>query len=133
MNKRKIAAKRARYRTDNPERVKALRRKDNLLYRYNMSGDREAEMLTAQSGMCPCCCQLLLPTDKTAVDHDHACCPGTKSCGECVRGIIHDSCNRMLGHAEDTPDKLRNGALYLERQRYVWTSPFVAELRLPNH
>jgi hypothetical protein len=34
------------------------------------------------------------------VDHDHACCPGSRSCGRCIRGIIHHACNAMLGHVE---------------------------------
>jgi hypothetical protein len=34
------------------------------------------------------------------VDHDHRCCSGQTSCGECVRGLAHDYCNRELGYVE---------------------------------
>jgi hypothetical protein len=34
------------------------------------------------------------------VDHDHACCPGKTSCGECVRGIVCNSCNTAIGRYE---------------------------------
>lgn len=34
------------------------------------------------------------------VDHDHSCCPGLKSCGKCVRGIVCGSCNTSLGKLE---------------------------------
>lgn len=34
------------------------------------------------------------------VDHDHRCCPGDRSCGLCIRGLAHDSCNKNLGFVE---------------------------------
>jgi hypothetical protein len=34
------------------------------------------------------------------IDHDHRCCPGERSCGQCIRGLSHDHCNRELGHVE---------------------------------
>lgn len=32
-----------------------------------------------------------------AIDHDHKCCPGHRSCGSCVRGIVCRSCNLLYG------------------------------------
>ena len=34
------------------------------------------------------------------IDHDHACCPGKRPCGECVRGIVCQRCNTTLGRVE---------------------------------
>lgn len=31
------------------------------------------------------------------VDHDHRCCPGDRSCGKCVRGLLCRTCNRIEG------------------------------------
>lgn len=50
-----------------------------------------------------------------AVDHDHACCPGRKSCGECVRGVLCHSCNRVLGIFRDSPARFQAAADYLNR------------------
>lgn len=49
------------------------------------------------------------------VDHDHACCPGEKSCGKCVRGILCMNCNNMLGCARDQVSVLQAGVAYLEK------------------
>src|SRR5690625_6229484 len=52
-------------------------------------------MLKEQGGICAVCG--IDPDHKWAVDHDHSCCPGTKSCGRCVRGILCDRCNTAIG------------------------------------
>lgn len=49
-----------------------------------------------------------------AVDHDHSCCPGNKSCGLCVRGLLCQRCNLFIGQAKDSPELLRLAASYLE-------------------
>lgn len=45
---------------------------------------------------------------------DHECCRGAGSCGQCVRGLLCDSCNKLLGHAQDSTSLLRSAASYLE-------------------
>lgn len=42
------------------------------------------------------------------VDHDHACCPGAKTCGRCVRGLLCRRCN----HAVTELDKDRRWATW---------------------
>jgi|SRR5690606_4909489 len=49
------------------------------------------------------------------VDHDHACCPGEKACGNCVRGVLCRKCNLALGFLDDDPEKIRMLLRYLER------------------
>ena len=49
------------------------------------------------------------------IDHNHACCPGKKSCGKCIRGLLCVRCNRVVGAMEDDASLLRRAAEYLER------------------
>lgn len=49
------------------------------------------------------------------VDHDHACCTGTGSCGRCVRGMLCGGCNTALGYVRDDPQRLEALAAYLRK------------------
>lgn len=48
------------------------------------------------------------------VDHDHQCCPGSKSCGKCIRGILCHLCNKGIGLLGDDPLLLSSAISYLE-------------------
>jgi hypothetical protein len=52
-----------------------------------------------------------------AVDHDRSCCPGDRSCGKCLRGLIRRNLNVALGMFNDDPDLLRAAADYIERHQ----------------
>ena len=76
-----------------------------------------------QEGLCASC-QLPMQKggkeiDSVCVDHDRSCCPGKKSCGACVRGLIHRNCNLVLGYAKDDMHVLKSAIQYLER----WQRP----------
>ena len=45
--------------------------------------------------------------------HDHSCCPGDTSCGQCIRGILCRRCNRIL--ITNNPQILRGLADYLDQ------------------
>lgn len=47
------------------------------------------------------------------VDHDHKCCPGDESCGLCIRGVLCADCNKLIGLAGDSPERLRQAIAYL--------------------
>lgn len=85
--------------------------------KYNIDFE---SLWVAQSGLCACCHQPMLREGKdwnsVCVDHDRSCCSGKKSCGKCVRGLIHWGCNMLLGYAKDSPDLLRFAANYLDRK-----------------
>lgn len=86
-------------------------------YKYGLTDLQFQSLLNSQGGVCAVCS---LPiTGRLSVDHDHKCCPGSKTCGECVRGILHHTCNAALGSFYDSPEVLRKAAVYLERTRCI--------------
>ncbi|MGW7594475.1 endonuclease domain-containing protein [Streptomyces asiaticus] len=49
------------------------------------------------------------------IDHDHSCCPGKRSCGKCVRGLLCGGCNNGLGRFKDDVNVLQAAIEYLRR------------------
>lgn len=60
---------------------------------------------------------------RLAVDHDHSCCPGPRSCGKCVRGLLCGGCNESAGRLGEDPDRLLALAAYLLQTRNVLGVP----------
>ena len=84
---------------------------------YGINEEDYESILASQGGGCGICGSVTPGARRTfAVDHDHACCPGAKSCGKCVRGLLCQKCNIGLGHFMDSPERLRSAAEYLERR-----------------
>jgi hypothetical protein len=81
--------------------------------RYGLTARDWFRMLDKQRGACAIC---LTPNiERFHVDHDHDCCPGERSCGECVRGLLCHACNVALGGFQDEPVLLVSAAVYLQR------------------
>lgn len=98
------------------KRQRASEAQRRALYKskYKMTVEDYDARLDSQENQCACCHRDASEFDRwLAVDHDHECCPGEKSCGKCIRGLLCISCNRMLGFAADDPQRLINGAEYL--------------------
>lgn len=77
--------------------------------------DYEA-LYEAQDGKCYVCRRATGKSKSLAVDHDHSCCPGRKSCGKCIRALLCSPCNvRVLGHLRDDVDALRRAIEVIER------------------
>lgn len=92
---------------------------------YGVTREQYDEMHRAQGGVCACCGQPERMLNRRgeikmlAVDHDHSCCPGKKSCGGCVRGLLCHSCNVGLGIFGDSPELLMKAVQYLTAQRVL--------------
>lgn len=115
-----------KYRKDHSEEIKRKAKiwrlnnkeklKNKLLERnYNITLVDYNNLLQKQSGKCAGCQRLPSEFENgLGVDHDHKCCPGSKSCGKCVRGLLCPGCNRLLGQIADNINTLYRLANYLQ-------------------
>ncbi len=109
----KRLASQKKYRDANPEKTREYKRK----WQYGLSVEDFNTLLASQDGKCAICL-----TDAPGgrynvwcVDHDHACCSGYRSCGDCVRGLLCKSCNWALGNLNDNLESAQRLVSYLER------------------
>lgn len=108
-NRDRVLARQKAWYLRDPEKMRRVR----LTSKYGLSWDQYLDILNGQGGACLGC-------DKPGpdqVDHDHSCCPGKKSCGKCVRGILCGGCNLALGSVNDSLDTIMGLAAYLDKNR----------------
>lgn len=81
--------------------------------KYGLTNEQVDAMEAAQDGQCPICTRALRRDDpdtekpvRICIDHDHL--------AGAVRSLLCDPCNKLLGHADDDPDRLRAAAAYLD-------------------
>jgi Recombination endonuclease VII len=85
----------------------------NLKHKFGLTMAEYNQMVADQGGRCAACGAV--PETTFHVDHDHRCCPGSKTCGKCVRSLLCHPCNVTLGFMRDDSDRLRALADYLDR------------------
>ena len=88
--------------------------------RHGLSVKQIESIRHQQRDRCPICLRPLGPVP--AVDHDHALAvlhghDARRGCPRCVRSLLCNPCNLMLGNAQDDPARLRAGATYLDLWR----------------
>jgi hypothetical protein len=116
----------ASYRKSNGEQLRLKRRQKYatnpdaawiawLKQGYGLSLDRYQALLAAQNGKCANLgCKSETPK-RFHVDHNHACCPGRRSCGKCVRGLLCGPCNTAAGLLKDNQEAVAGLGLYLRK------------------
>lgn len=94
--------------------------RNSVLRKFNISSQRFEEILEEQEFRCAIC--KVSQEDLTrnfAVDHDHSCCPGDNSCGNCVRGLLCHRCNTGIALLGESQDVILDAAMYLMSYRNV--------------
>lgn len=102
------------YKCDNPAGGKTglCKWHNNWSGKYKFSVVQAIQILN--SGY-PCdICSESLSVTNINIDHDHSCCPGQQTCGDCVRGLLCRACNRGLGSFKDQVDLVENAIKYLK-------------------
>lgn len=87
--------------------------------KYGITLEQRDALLKKQGGGCAICGTADPGARGWAFDHDHACCPDTrndsKTCGQCLRGVLCGRCNLGIGLFDDDPARLRAAVAYLKR------------------
>lgn len=99
-------------------------KQDRVLWAdYHITPAQYDEMAAAQDYACAVCGGISVGPGGAwrdlCIDHDHTCCPGSKSCGKCVRGLLCDTCNLLLGQANDDLGILTAAANYLRAWQWL--------------
>lgn len=90
-------------------------RGERIQRRYGITLDEYEAMADAQGGGCAICGAAPKEGASLHIDHDHACCSGQKeSCGRCVRGLLCEDCNRVLGTFRDDVSRFESAIIYLK-------------------
>jgi hypothetical protein len=83
------------------------------LKRYGLTRDDYVNLEKSQNGVCKICGEPERFNKRLSVDHDHSCCPGSGSCGKCIRGLLCSICNKVLGQVKDNKSILQKMIDYL--------------------
>jgi hypothetical protein len=97
----------------NPEKVA----EKNRSHKYKLTNDKYQALLESQNNRCHICLKPF--TDTPHIDHCHSCCSGVRSCGLCVRGLLCQQCNHMLGRAHDSTEILQAAINYLDKWNQI--------------
>lgn len=73
-----------------------------ILKTFAITREEYESLLSNQKNVCGLCEEPQVHK-RMAVDHDHSCCGPKRGCRKCIRGLLCDVCNRLLGHVEQKP------------------------------
>jgi hypothetical protein len=90
------------------------------------------DLLHKQGGVCGLCGEDEQKNTRLSVDHDHSCCGRNRGCKQCIRGLLCDICNRLLGQVERKPRVAARFADYLEQRPFASVAALGADALLED-
>ena len=84
-------------------------------YRYGITEEEYDALLEAQGNACAVCRTEFTDKVRANVDHNHLCCPGPKSCGKCLRGLLCSECLTLSSIMEQRFQYMNNMFHYLTK------------------
>lgn len=94
-----------KWRDENPEKYKKIRRKYHFKAKYGTTLEYYDELLLKQGGVCAIC-KTITEGKYLYIDHCHV-------SGK-IRGLLCNNCNVALGYLKDSIELLKNSIIYLE-------------------
>lgn len=94
-------------------------RERQMKHKYGITLEEYEDRLAAQQGVCRVCKRPPKTGDSLCVDHDHTCCPGKRSCGNCLRGLLCRSCNLALGYLKEDEQIISEMLVYAVECRAI--------------
>lgn len=117
----KVRERGRQFYADNKEAVKARIKKNDIATRYGLTAEAYADLIANGCVICG-------SHENLHVDHDHNCCPGTTTCGNCVRGALCQPHNMALGLFKDNVDHLAGAMAYLLQHTNLLTGGSIETL-----
>lgn len=102
------------FQSDCKQCQKGFMRRWRLAAHYGMTVEDYDRLLELQGGVCALCGNPPAEDESLSVDHDHSCCPGEKTCGKCVRGLLCALCNRGLGYFKESLSTMERAIDYIK-------------------
>jgi hypothetical protein len=90
-------------------------RQSSTSYRHGMTRQELDDTVAAIDNRCQVCRVEFSDDEPYCVDHDHACCPGSQSCGNCIRGFLCRRCNVGIGMFGDDSWRVYAAAHYMNK------------------
>lgn len=94
------------WRKNNPEKFKAVQRRNNLKRCYGITQNEYEKLFKQQNGVCKVCGQKEALRQSLSIDHNHK----TNK----VRGLLCHKCNRAIGLLQDDITIVNNLLVYLQ-------------------
>lgn len=102
-----------KWKKNNLEKKWQLDKKSHLWTHYRLTIEDYSTMFDEQGGVCLICKN----ARKLIVDHDHSCCENKLTCGNCVRGLICNQCNLIVGIIENNHDIIEYSKKYINKYK----------------